>query len=442
MLTTTNQEMEAEETNDMIMMSNTQGFKGFPTRDQEITTTNPWQVDSVQEFACLKCPECTFDTKKGEVFKDHAVENHPLSFVLFVKTLKEEEEFDPSLLANQFNLDSTGIKKEVTEGNNEKSSRDKNSHKCSTCNATFLKRYNLKRHIEQVHEDKRPYECTECDKKFKKRDHLKSHFSRAHGDKDYVQSEIKQEYIEDSYQETDYLINQNVADYCEPNLEEMNYEYIDYNTTRNENYQKSKKKKPKIPGSKSDPEIRKKYTPIIHEGNKQFECNECKKTYATAYGVSIHISSEHEGNRPMCTVCGKTFCLKKALQNHMNEVHEKKIVARCDKCDKGFTQKNALKRHIDSVHEGKRPHLCTICGSSFAENKKLQLHIAAVHKKEKPFSCHLCGIRFARKDKLNVHIQAVHEGIKPKPRRPKSEGHVSNSGHLIENPSGHHQLDI
>ena len=189
--------METEETNDMIMMSDIQGFKGFPTRDQEITTTNPWQVDSIQEFACLKCPECTFDTKKGEVFKDHAVENHPLSFVLFVKTLKEEEEFDPSLLANQFNLDSTGIKKEVTEGNNEKSSRDKNSHKCSTCNATFLKRYNLKRHIEQVHEDKRPYECTECDQKFKRKYHLKSHFSRAHSDKDYVKSAVKQEYKEE-----------------------------------------------------------------------------------------------------------------------------------------------------------------------------------------------------------------------------------------------------
>ena len=260
-------------------------------------------------------------------------------------------------------------------------------------------------------------------------------------DKEYFDSTVKQEYIDDSYQETDYLINQSVADYCEPNLEEMNYEYIDYSAIPGL-AQEPKKKKPKIPGRKIDPEIRKKYTPIVQEGNKLFECNECKKTYATTYSVRTHISSEHEGNRPMCTVCAKTFCHKNVLLKHMNEVHEKKIVARCDKCDKGFTQKNALKRHIDSVHEGKRPHLCTICGSSFAENKKLQLHIAAVHKKEKPFSCHLCGIRFARKDKLNVHIQAVHEGIKPKPRRPKSEGHVSNSGHLIENPSGHHQLDI
>ena len=187
--------MATEETEDM--MSETQGFKGFPMKDQDMTIANPWQVDSIQEFACLKCPECTFDTKKGEVFKDHAIENHPLSFVLFVKTLKAEEEFDPSLLADPLNIDSMGIKKELPDGNNEKSSGDKNLHKCSTCDATFSKLSNLKCHIRQVHEDTRPYECTECDQKFKRKYHLKSHFSRAHGDKDYVESAVKQEYKED-----------------------------------------------------------------------------------------------------------------------------------------------------------------------------------------------------------------------------------------------------
>ena len=162
----------------------------------EMSFANPWEVDSLQEFACLKCPECTFDTKNGEVFRDHAVENHPLSFVLFVKTLKKEEEFDPSLFADQFNLDPIEIKKELHEEKNEKSSGDKNSHKCSICNATFSIPYNLKCHIGQVHGDKRPYECTECDQKFKRKYHLKSHFSRAHGDKGYVELAVKQEYIE------------------------------------------------------------------------------------------------------------------------------------------------------------------------------------------------------------------------------------------------------
>ena len=44
---------------------------------------NPWQVDSMEAFACLKCPECYFTSKLSDLFQDHAVQCHPLSQVLF-----------------------------------------------------------------------------------------------------------------------------------------------------------------------------------------------------------------------------------------------------------------------------------------------------------------------------------------------------------------------
>ena len=56
---------------------------------------NPWQVKSIQEFSFLKCPECTFDSKDEDTFQDHAIENHPLAFILFGKPLKEECYEDP-----------------------------------------------------------------------------------------------------------------------------------------------------------------------------------------------------------------------------------------------------------------------------------------------------------------------------------------------------------
>ena len=46
---------------------------------------NPWNVESLQAFLCLKCPECVFDTKEKDSFQNHAIENHPLSTVLFAK---------------------------------------------------------------------------------------------------------------------------------------------------------------------------------------------------------------------------------------------------------------------------------------------------------------------------------------------------------------------
>ena len=44
---------------------------------------NPWLVESIEAFYCIKCPECLFDTKEEYEFQDHAIGNHPLSFILF-----------------------------------------------------------------------------------------------------------------------------------------------------------------------------------------------------------------------------------------------------------------------------------------------------------------------------------------------------------------------
>ena len=44
---------------------------------------NPWQVDNIQEFYFLKCPECDFMHKEENDFQNHAVGNHPLSVTFF-----------------------------------------------------------------------------------------------------------------------------------------------------------------------------------------------------------------------------------------------------------------------------------------------------------------------------------------------------------------------
>ena len=52
------------------------------------TSDNPWYVSSIQDFYYLKCPECTFDTKKEIVFQEHALQSHPLSVVFFESQFK------------------------------------------------------------------------------------------------------------------------------------------------------------------------------------------------------------------------------------------------------------------------------------------------------------------------------------------------------------------
>ena len=52
---------------------------------------NPWQVESIEAFYSLKCPECTFYTREENIFFYHAVENHTLSYVFFGKSAKGKE---------------------------------------------------------------------------------------------------------------------------------------------------------------------------------------------------------------------------------------------------------------------------------------------------------------------------------------------------------------
>ena len=53
---------------------------------------NPWQVDSIWDFSFLHCPECSFNTQEEEFFQTHAVENHPLSLVLFAESVIENSD--------------------------------------------------------------------------------------------------------------------------------------------------------------------------------------------------------------------------------------------------------------------------------------------------------------------------------------------------------------
>ena len=55
---------------------------------------NPWQVGSIEDFYFLKCPECVFNTKEENIFKEHALGNHPMSFIFF----GEIDHYQPEIL--------------------------------------------------------------------------------------------------------------------------------------------------------------------------------------------------------------------------------------------------------------------------------------------------------------------------------------------------------
>ena len=60
----------------------------FQEHNKSEMSENPWQVESIQAFYCLKCPECNFFTGEENNFENHATENHPLSFTFFGQNYK------------------------------------------------------------------------------------------------------------------------------------------------------------------------------------------------------------------------------------------------------------------------------------------------------------------------------------------------------------------
>ena len=50
-----------------------------------MTSGNPWQAESLQDFSFLCCPECVFRTQEELEFQSHALITHPESRFFFNK---------------------------------------------------------------------------------------------------------------------------------------------------------------------------------------------------------------------------------------------------------------------------------------------------------------------------------------------------------------------
>ena len=342
---------------------------------------NPWQVDSIDAFYFLKCLECEFDTQKEPIFHHHAIENHPLSFVLFGKS---ELEIDTK---------------------NEIVSNPPNSPEPDVQENTF--------------------EWLPAEEKQIK---VKKKRNKILGKKklDKTKAKIKQKYLLNS---TD-----NISEDCNDSLE-VKLEYDDnetstianLNETKHETDELKQEEPPNIPFYKSkstkckfcQSDFKSKFAltyhiKTVHKGKKPLQCSICSYACLKPYDMNIHISAVHERKKPYkCTICDNSFGLKRNLKSHIASVHEGKKSFQCNVCGAMFSEKHGLKLHIITVHEGKKLNKCPECDQSFGLKSNLTKHISTVHEGKKAFQCDLCGSRFSQKGSLKAHISAVHEKKKP-----------------------------
>ena len=173
--------------------------------------------------------------------------------------------------------------------------------------------------------------------------------------------------------------------------------------------------------------------------------------------TSFKSATTESNKQHPCTVCGKIFPLKSALQCHMDQVHKELHV--CPKCLAAFTTKTFLHKHMAlhnkpalptntfetlastatnssliaststntaNTSNNRKLYLCEVCKAvTFSSKQALNRHCAKVHKvpgrsyknsgtnpAEKPYGCDLCESRFQQQSDLKRH-RLGHTGEKP-----------------------------
>ena len=98
-----------------------------------------------------------------------------------------------------------------------------------------------------------------------------------------------------------------------------------------------------------------------------YKCEICEKRFQTNQKKNQHIRNVHgEVKTFICNVCNRIFGRKEQLTLHLKNYHQEgQRNYKCESCEKSFIQSGALKYHIKSFHEGQRNYKCDHCGKHF-----------------------------------------------------------------------------
>ena len=275
---------------------------------------NPWHVESIQAFYFLKCPECGFNTKEEKNFQTHAIQNHPLSSVLFgervlaKKIVILEQKPDPDEYEKDWNN-----QEESLLPSNDQIITDKSTSKIKE---EILEEINLDIPIKE------------------EQDYYETNFSEENSP-----TEMTQDYFGyNDYSIVDPLskeIPQNEASTSIPLIHESRNKKVKRTTNA------VKKKANDNSGVSSN----------TNESGKN-KCDICNKTFSYSHALNRHVKTVHLQMRSWtCEFCEGKFKQRSDLNNHVLAKHHKVKPWSCHYCNSHFTQKSNLTKHIKSMHE-------------------------------------------------------------------------------------------
>nr|XP_034182787.1 zinc finger protein 480-like isoform X1 [Osmia lignaria] len=242
---------------------------------------------------------------------------------------------------------------------------------CILCNAKFVCKSDVMKHIRCSHTNPRPIQCPKCPKRFKSKFYLMEHDNVHKGVRPYSCTDCGQSYhhkVSLQIHMKSHLPPQNLAcEYCG--------KVFPYRTRLLS------------------------HVASVHLKNRRnFRCRFCYNLYSSLSVLNEHIKTRH-ATTYTCEVCSKTFKVASKYKAHVLQHSNPKPFV-CNICNNRYASKAFLNEHL-LKHEGLRKHICQKCGARFAQASHLAAH-RHVHG-EKLHACPECGRKFNRRDNMKVH---------------------------------------
>lgn len=180
-------------------------------------------------------------------------------------------------------------------------------YSCSACGLQLLSKFKLQDHM-NLHTGARPYGCVECGKRFCQISSYRAHL-RTHAKTEVERFQCR--VCRRSYP-------------CQEDL--------------------------------------KHHLAINHFQDKYYECDLCKRVFASLEACTVHVQERKCLRRFVCEKCLRSFSSQKHLSRHRRKICGCKF--KCTDCNETFMKKNALLKHSFS-HLGLLPYTCVRCHRHF-----------------------------------------------------------------------------
>ena len=360
-------------------------------------TQNPWQVDSVQAFVYINCPECSFKTKEEGFFQDHAVASHPMCFPLFGRTDIVIEEVTVEDQKPEYYIE---VRAEEVPSESELASALASLEEPSEDNI-------------EIFDDTSDHSNVESDSKSVVQSN----------DSNSAQTQIRAE--------SDKVLENMLND-----LDDDTPKIAKAEIAKAKIVKKEKASFAQMLDGLEDKTFKCYYCNKVFSKEKfrqlhyknhldekgHFPCQHCSRTFPGYKKIKCHIASTHTPS--FCKDCDKSFFSRTSYERHRQTVHVDQSIKKfkCDLCAFETHANRYIITHKQAVHAAKGAvlsvsynHVCKKCNGGFKNKGSLQNHLCNKSKKEteeQMYKCPKCDSVYNHKSFL-IHHKRTHGGLPP-----------------------------